>query len=104
MRDGAVTGIKFGNDAKILKSCEICPMGKQARLPFPTSTSRSKNILDLVHADVCGNMEGVSIGGARYFLTFIDDFSRKIFIYFLKSKSEVLNKFIEFKVMGRKSI
>lgn len=35
MRDGAVLGIKFKNDPNVLKSCEICPMGKQARLPFP---------------------------------------------------------------------
>lgn len=60
--------------------------------------TRSKNILDLVHADLCGDMEEKSIGGTRYFLTFIDDFSRKVFIYFLKTKSEVWHKFIEFKV------
>lgn len=42
-------------------------------------------------------MENVSIGKARYFLTFIDDYSRKIFVYFLESKSQVLAKFIDFK-------
>ena len=41
-------------------------------------------------------MENASIG-ARYFLTFIDDFSRKVFVYFLRSKSEVLKRFKEFK-------
>lgn len=53
----------------------------------------------MVHADLCGDMEGISIGGAKYFLTFIDYFKRKVFIYFLKVKSDVVNKFIEFKVL-----
>lgn len=59
----------------------------------------SPNILDFVHSDLVGLMESKSIGGARYILTFIDDYSRKIFVYFIKEKSEVLNKFIEFKAM-----
>lgn len=96
MRDGAVDGVQFKSDAKFLKSCEICAIGKQSRLPFKSSKTRTENVLDLVHADLCGDMEEISIGGARYFITFIDDFSRKTFIYFLKSKREVPNKFIEF--------
>lgn len=73
-------------------------MGKQARLPFPTSKSQSKNFLDLIQYDLCGDMEEVSIGGARYFLTLIDDFSRKTFIYFFKSKGDVLICVNDFKV------
>ncbi|KAJ6645813.1 Retrovirus-related Pol polyprotein from transposon TNT 1-94, partial [Pseudolycoriella hygida] len=65
MRDGAVNGIKFGNDSDLLKSCEICPMGKQARLPFPISNNRAKNFLDLIHADVCGDMEDKTGDGAK---------------------------------------
>lgn len=98
MRDGAVQGMSFRNDPGILKSCEVCAMGKQSRQPFKSGKNqrKSKNILDIVHSDLCGEMEEISIGGARYFLTFIDDFSRKTFIYFLKSKSEVESKFAEF--------
>ena len=44
-------------------------------------------------------MKTPSIGGARYFLTFIDDFSRKIWMYVLKSKSEVLARFKEWKTL-----
>lgn len=98
MRDGAVVGVQFKNDANLLKSCEVCAMGEQQRQPFKSSKHRTENVLDMIHADLCGDMEVNSIGGARYFLTFIDDFSRKIFIYFLKSKEEVVNKFVEFKV------
>lgn len=52
-------------------------------------------MLDLIHTDVCGP----SIGGSRYFVTFIDDHSRRIFVYFMKNKSEVFEKFKLFKAM-----
>lgn len=42
-------------------------------------------------------MENVSIGGTRYFLIIVDDFSRKVFIYYLETKSKVLKQFMEFK-------
>jgi hypothetical protein len=77
-------------------ACEGCVEGKQARRPFPTDGgTRATKILELVHSDVCGPMKTASIGGARYFLTFIDNFSRKIWVYVFKSKSEVLAKFKE---------
>ena len=56
-------------------------------ITFHTSTvpHRAKNILDLVHIDVCSMTES-SLSGALYFITFIDDQSRKFFGYVLKSK------------------
>jgi len=50
----------------------------------------------LVHSDVCGPMQTESIGGSKYFVTFIDDYSRCSKVYFMKQKSEVLCKFKEF--------
>lgn len=98
MRDGAVNGVKF-RDGKIgMQNCDICAEAKQNRLPFGHSNSTTKEILELVHSDLAGPMETKTIGGARYMLTFIDDYSRKIFVYFLKEKSAVLRHFIEFKV------
>lgn len=67
------------------------------RLPFPQVGRRSTETLQIVHADVCGAMENKSIGGARYFLLFVDDFSRMNFIYFLKHKNEVFKIFKEFR-------
>ena len=49
-----------------------------------------------MHSDVCGPMPTDSIGGNKYFVTFIDDYSRCCTVYFLKSKSEVPEKFKEF--------
>lgn len=63
--------------------------GNSRGRPFPR--------IQLVHSDISGPMEKNSIGGARYFLLFIDDFSRMTFIYFLKTKGEALSYFKEFK-------
>lgn len=99
MRDGVVSGMKFANTNEItLKNCEVCCQGKQTRFPFSASSNqRAENLIELIHSDLCGPMQNVSIGGAKYFLTFLDDHSRKVFVYFIKSKSEVLSKFAEFK-------
>lgn len=97
MRDGGVIGMKFDDDGAEIKNCETCAQAKQTRNPFHASETHSQKILELIHSDLCGPMETQSIGHARYILTFIDDFSKKVFVYFLKSKAEAMNKFIEFK-------
>lgn len=61
--------------------------------PFESSETRMKNILERIHTDVCGPFDSDSLGGSRYFLTFIDDKSRRIFVHFLKSKDKALSKF-----------
>ena len=66
---------------------------------FKTSTHTSKYILDYVNSDLWGPSRKPSLGGARYMLTIIDDYSRKIWPYFLKDKSEVFSTFKEWKVM-----
>ena len=72
-------------------------MGKQHRQPFPKkSQSRSSQPLELIHSDVCGPMSVNSVGGSRYFVTFIDDYSRFTTVYFMKHESEALEKFKEF--------
>jgi len=59
-------------------TCEVCIINKQARLPFPSGKSwRAEAPLQLVHTDICGPLDPVSLGGNRYFIIFIDDFSRK---------------------------
>ena len=54
-----------------------------------------KNVLDLIHSDLCGPMPK-SLGGAQYFVTFIDDHSRKTWVYLLKTKNQVLEVFKQF--------
>lgn len=95
MRDQAAIGIEF--DQISSESCITCLKGKQHRLPFQKSGKRAKQPLQLIHSDLCGPMENESIGGSRYFLTFIDDNTRKVFVYCLKSKTQVFDKFKGFK-------
>jgi hypothetical protein len=61
-----------------LNSCDYCLFGKQHRVSFHKSSTRKSNVLDLVYSDVCGPIEVESLGGYRYFVTFIDDASRKV--------------------------
>ncbi|GJY89907.1 zinc finger, CCHC-type containing protein, partial [Tanacetum coccineum] len=65
---------------------------KITRLPFPTS-KRSSKIIELVHSNVCDLHATPTIGGKKYFATFIDDYSRYCYVYLLHSKDEVLEKF-----------
>uniref|UniRef100_A0A0A1WFC7 Retrovirus-related Pol polyprotein from transposon TNT 1-94 n=1 Tax=Zeugodacus cucurbitae TaxID=28588 RepID=A0A0A1WFC7_ZEUCU len=79
--------------------CVSCVKSKICSQPFVASENRAKNILDLVHSDVCGPFSTQSHGGSRYFLTFIDDKSRSMFVYFLKTKDQVFENFKLFKAM-----
>ena len=67
------------SDAAAVSQCEACILGKSHRRARPNAaTHRALKPCDLVHSDVCGPMSVSSIGGARYFVTFIDDHSRFI--------------------------
>ena len=58
--------------------CEACQFGKQTHLPFPRREVARRFPLELVHTDVWGPTQNVSLGGSKYFVTFIDDCSRKL--------------------------
>ena len=80
--------------------CKGCVLGKNIKNPFPQSEDKSKEPLNLVHLDVCRPMSVHSFSGYSYCITFIDDYSRKTWIYFMKAKSEVFERFQEFKTRG----
>ena len=82
--------------------CRGCALGKYTKLPFSASDSRFTGILDLIHTDVSGRMSHVSLGGYEYYVIFIDDYSRRTWIYFLKTKGEVFIHFKEFKALVEK--
>ncbi len=69
---------------------------------FPDAEHRGSKHLELVHSDVCGPINPKRLGGNRYYLTFVDDFSTKSWVYLLKDKSEVLKYFKKWKVMTEK--
>ena len=96
VKNGTVHGLKIP-DFKSLSFCEGCVEGKMSRKPFKSSGQiKSTRKLQLIHTDVCGPMQTESLGGKRYFVTFVDDYSRYCEIYFMRHKSEVLEKFKDF--------
>ena len=77
--------------------CKGCPQGKNAKKTFPSSESKAKGILEIVHSYVCKPIYSSSLRGYVYYVSFIDDFSRKTWICLLKGKNEVFSKFKEYK-------
>ena len=95
-----VKGMDYPIDVE-MNFCEGCIEGKMHRKTHRSvGEFRSTKIMQLVHSDVCGPMQTKSIGGSRYFVTFIDDFSHYTEVYFMKRKSEVLSKFKEFEAQA----
>ncbi|KAJ4769831.1 polyprotein [Rhynchospora pubera] len=85
------------------KFCEGCVLGKHPRSSFPKEASyRAKKPLELIHTDICGLITPNSLGKHRYFITFVDDFSRRTWVYFLKEKSEAFAVFKKLKVLVEK--
>jgi len=76
--------------------CEVCPQGKMNRRKFTLSASRGTDCLDLVHSDVMGKISPPTLGGCKYVVTFLDDFSRYSGICLMKEKSEVFGHFKNF--------
>ena len=75
--------------------CEACQQGKQHRDSFPHEADfRAKEVLGLVHIDVCGPITPNSLG-SKFFMLIVDDYSRMTWIFLLKSKAETFTKFEE---------
>src|ERR1043165_8044838 len=82
------------------KLCEGCLVRKQSRNSFiSTMPMRSSCILEVEHSDVCGPFEEHIIGGNKYFVSFVDEFSRKLWIYVIQRKDEVFEIFKRFKIL-----
>lgn len=94
----AVTNMHFMKNASNLKlNCEVCAEGKHSRSSFPVNGSRASELLEVIHSDVCGPMSTVSLGGNKYYVSFIDDYSRMTKVYMIKNKSQVFDCFVKYK-------
>jgi transposase InsO family protein len=78
--------------------------GKHKRVKFNTAIHKTEGILDYVHADLWGPSRKPSVNGCRYMLTIIDDYSRRVFPYFLKHKYDAFDAFKSWKIMIEKQI
>lgn len=105
VKKNLVTGInnKIGNTY-----CEACKTCKLTRKPHKrVMYDQSSEVLDLVHLDICGPMPVESIGGSRYILLIVDDYTGMYFTYFLKNKSDAFSMFQTFNekcknILGKK--
>ena len=95
----AKQGVCRKGGIKPLKFCEHYVLSKAKRQKFPTNTHSSDATLDYVHAYLWGSSRIESHGGARYFLSLVDDFSRKVWVYFLKHENEGVKVFEEWKIL-----
>lgn len=78
-----------------METCEQCVLGKSRKISFQKGKHLSDSPLEYAHSDIWGPAQTQSIGGGRYFLTIIDDHSRKIWVYVMREKSEPFAKFKE---------
>lgn len=67
--------------------------GKSTKLPYKPSKYSAKSHLEYVYCDLWGPSRTETLGGARYYISIMDDFSRKLWVFTLKDKSEAFQKF-----------
>jgi len=87
--DGSLDSFDFES----VETCGPCLMGKMTKTPSSGMMKRAIDLLKMIHVDVCSPVSIVVCGGHRYFLTFIDDLNRYGYIYLMKHKSEMFEKF-----------
>jgi hypothetical protein len=93
---GLVAGVEL-DPASEPEFCEACEKGKAVRQPFPKESKRRAAAYgELIHTDLWGPAQTLSIGGSSYYMSFTDDFSRETQIIFLKLKSEALGAFKQY--------
>jgi len=95
------TGLPKGTLAQS-DQCKGCTLGKFVKATFHEKDSHATTILERIHIDVCGPFSVASIVKHRYYVIFVDDFSRKCWIFFMQKKSETYSMFCEFKALVKK--
>ena len=96
-------GLLESLDYESVDACEPCLMGKMTKTPFSGTMEQATDLLEIIHTDVYSPMSVEARGRYRYFLTFTDDLSRYGYIYLMKHKSEIVERFKEFQSEVEKS-
>ncbi|GAA5935806.1 hypothetical protein JCM1841_000645 [Sporobolomyces salmonicolor] len=94
-RSGQVRDLKV-EGAHSKAECNICQAAHATRLPFSSLDSLASHPLELVHSDVL-SVDAASLAGKRYVVTFVDNFSRRLWVEPLDCKSDVFEAFKRFK-------
>jgi transposase InsO family protein len=93
----SLSSCMFDRNKHVQHHCKHCLIGKMHKLPFVNSQFQSTQPLELIHSDVWGPAPVNSSDGNKYYLLFVDDFSRFSWLYLLKHKSDVFSIFKSFK-------
>jgi len=92
---GMIHGVEIIQSSKS-EFCDTCVKAKITHLPFPNeSKTRAAKYGKQIHTDVWGPSHVKSLSGKRYYISFMDDYSHKTTISFMKKKSEVYQKLME---------
>ena len=95
------TGLPKGTLAQS-DQCKGCTMGKFVKTTFHEKENRASMLLERIHTDVCGPLSVSSIEKHMYYVIFVDDYSRRCWIFFMQNKSETFSNFCEFKALVEK--
>jgi transposase InsO family protein len=85
-----------------LDQCKGCTIGKYVNSTFHEKENHASVILERIHTDVCGPFSVSSTTKHKYYVIFVDDFSRKCWIFFMQKKYQTFSKFCEFKSLVEK--
>ncbi|GJX46764.1 retrotransposon protein, putative, ty1-copia subclass [Tanacetum coccineum] len=80
-----------------LEFCKNCVLGKSTRVSFGRGQHMTEGVIDYVHADLWGPSRVESMSGCRYFLSIVNDYSRRVWVHFLRHKNKAFSKFKEWK-------
>src|SRR4051812_25872833 len=96
-KGGHIRGLKYNVSFAKDHVCRACVEGKMHDSPHKRKTIvSSKRILELLHVDLFGPPSHASLGGKKYCLVIVDDYSRYTWVYFFKLKSETQQTVIDF--------
>jgi len=84
-------------NADNFSKCDVCVEAKFAKKPFKSVTARKTELLELVHSDLANFKNTISKGGKKWYIIFVDDYSRYTKVYLLKSKDEAEKMFLKYK-------
>ena len=87
-----------------LDQCKGCTLGKYVKSTFHEKENRASVILEGIHIDVCGPFLVSSTTKHKYYVIFVDEFSRKCWIFFMQKKDQTFSKFCEFKSLVEKKL
>ena len=84
VKENVIPNLDFSN----LSKCVDCIKAKKTN-HTKKGVTRSTQLLEIIHTDICGPFDVPTFGGEKYFITFIDDYSRYCYIYLLREKSSI---------------